>query len=534
MFSVDDSAAYHGKVNGRVNGRPLPMTPGNSDEDFALIKQWLSKCCSQHYNCRGLDSETLLPTRVIDVGPPEGSLQPVLIESKDIASPYVTLSHCWGGRVASTTTTKNLDEHMRGIPLYALPKTFIDAVIITRRLDLRYLWIDSLCILQDSAADWQRESASMEAIYRNGYVNISARAASNSTVGCFFERAPEPLACRIPWKCSDCPTQGSIYVRSPERKADSVREMPCDRRGWILQEQLLSPRVLYYGSDQLYWECCETSLRQDGRLDDDALYRFGNFPNLKVALGLSAVAPSTYRVDSRSHSWWALLVEEYTRRSLTFASDKLPAISGVAKAYQNVTGKTYVVGVWQEELPSALAWFKRSREQVGVSDQQPSWSWAKMSGKVSFASVWPRYLEEAACTVVDIRVILNQNLNQFDNVACAEIDLRGHVLDVTYRDVPDAYTGFRGNSVFADDDHPLGQLNADMSDSKWPSTEGLVCILIDTGATANGLLLVPDKTKKGVYQRVGLFRADTRVEDDGRMLVVERFLQSDMRVLTIA
>jgi hypothetical protein len=516
-----------------VNGRPLPTTPGDSDEDFATIKQWLSTCCTEHSHCRKPDPKTPLPTRVIDVGPPDGGMEPVLLESKDMTGLYVTLSHCWGGRVASTTTSKNHEEHKRGIPLSTLPKTFKDAVCITRRLNLRYLWIDSLCILQDSASDWQLESAVMQSIYRNGYVNISARAASNSTIGCFFDRPPEPPACRIPWTCSHCPATGSIYVHSPDRKANSVRELPCDRRGWILQEQLLSPRVLYYGSDQLYWECCETSLRQDGRFDDDALYRFSNFPNLKVALGLSALPPSTYTVDSRSHSWWARLVEEYTRRSLTFVSDKLPAISGVAKAYRDVTGKTYVAGVWREELPRALAWFKRHQGGVEVSELQPTWSWAKMSGKVSFASVWVRDVEEAACSVADMRILRNENLNELDNIASAEIDLKGHGLDVTYRAAPDTSTGYRGNSLFAADGYPLGQLNEDMPVEKWPSIDKLVCILINTGATANGLLLAPDNSRSGVYRRVGLFRADTRVEDDGRVLVLERFLRAEFSTLTI-
>jgi hypothetical protein len=529
----DDPAACHGTLNGRVNGRPLPTTPGDSDEDFAAVKRWLSTCCSLHTHCRKPNPETGLPTRVVDVGPPDGSLQPVLIDSKHMKALYVTLSHCWGGRVSSTTTSRTVEEHKRAIPLSTLPKTFQDSVLITRRLGLRYLWIDSLCILQDSAPDWQRESAVMEAIYRNGYLNISARAASNSTVGCFFNRPLEPTACHIPWTCSDCCTTGSIYVRSPERKAGGVREMPCDRRGWIFQEQLLSPRVIYYGLDQLYWECCEATLRQDGRLDDDALYRFGNFPNLKVALGLSAIPSSTYKVDSRFHSWWALLVEEYTRRSLTFASDKLPAISGVAKAYENVTMKSYVAGIWREELPQALAWFKRSRDPVEVSELQPSWSWAKMSGKLNFASVWPRELEEAACSVVDIRIHRNENLNQFDNIASAEIDLRGHVLGVAYSDAPDTSNGFRGNSVFALDGFPLGQLNDDMPVEKWPTRNGLVCILINTGAIANGLFLVPYRWRPGVYQRAGLFRADTRVEDDGRIPVIERFLQTELRTLTV-
>ena len=120
----DDLAASHGPINGRVNGRPLPTTPGDSTEDFAMIKQWLSTCCTEHSHCRKPDLEIPLPTRVIDVGPPDGSLEPVLLESKDMIGLYVTLSHCWGGRVASTTTSKNVEEHKCGIPMDIMEKHF--------------------------------------------------------------------------------------------------------------------------------------------------------------------------------------------------------------------------------------------------------------------------------------------------------------------------------------------------------------------------------------------------------------------------
>jgi hypothetical protein len=536
--SIDDPAAWHGSSNSQVNGRPLPTTPGNSDEDFAQIDRWLFTCSNHHSSCRKPDANTLLPTRVIDVGPPDGKMEPRLLESKGLSGFYITLSHCWGGKVPLTTTCADVEERKREIPMSSLPKTFKDAVLVTRRLGIRYLWIDSLCILQDSASDWQKESAAMEAVYRNGYLNISARAASNSSVGCFFARAPEPPACRLPWTCSDCDDcsiTGFIYVRSPEWTPSSVRESPCDQRGWIFQEQILSPRVLYYGLNQLYWECCETTLRQDGQLDEDALYRFGNFPNLKVALGLSTIPSIPLDTRSRWHSWWAPLVQEFTRRHLTFVSDKLPAISGIAKAYQNVTGKSYIAGTWTEELPGALTWHKYGREEMDVSDTQPSWSWAKMSGRIDFKwKPWPEDVEKAACSVIDVRTQRNESLNSFDNVVKAEIELRGHVVKVQYRDVPDTPLGFRAMSIFTIDGRTLGKVIEDMQTLKWPGNGELYSLLLNTGPAALGLVLAPYNGGRDMYQRVGLFVADTTPNDDGKVFSIDYFLEAELSTVVIA
>ncbi|KAF2855128.1 HET-domain-containing protein [Plenodomus tracheiphilus IPT5] len=527
-----------GDLNGRINGRPLPKNCGDSDEDFATIDQWLAACCSQHSHCRKPDSYTSLPTRVIDVGIMEGRVEPYLIESKGLSGLYVTLSHCWGGEVALTTTTKNIDVRQRGIPLDSMPKTFRDAVFVTRKLGIRYLWIDSLCILQDSADDWQRESGVMEAVYRNGYLNLSARSATNSSVGFFFQRAPEPPACRLNWTGTDRrgdEVQGSLYIRSPEQPAESVRQSPCDRRGWILQEQLLSPRVLYFGSDQLQWECCEASLRQDGRLDDDALDRFGNFPHLKVVLGLSAISASTYACDSRSHSWWAILVQEYTRRQLTIVTDKLPAISGLAMAYQKITGYTYISGAWQEEMPRALAWRKPRGVDMLVCPKQPTWSWAKMSGQVHFAATWPEQVMEAECTIVGVRVQRVQSMNRFDDITAAEVDMRGHVLQVLHRSVPETPSGYPGNSIFTIDGHELGFIVEDAPISLWPNDTELYCVLITTGPSPSGIVLSRYQCgrQKGFFRRIGFLVANSTRGENGQMLSDEQFLKTELRTITI-
>lgn len=263
----------------------------------------------------------------------------------------------------------------------------------------------------------------MEATYRNGYLNISARGLADASVGCFFKRPPEPSACRLRWICEDCldlkcSLTGSIFVRIPDRQNGSVRESPCDRRGWIFQKQILAPHVLYFGEDQIAWKCCESSLRQDGRLDHHALMQFGSFPDFKVALGLCAMPSATKDVDSRSHSWWAKIVDEYTRRGLTYVTDRLAALSGVAKAYERSTGKAYLAGNRREELLSQLSCQRVGRASMAISQTQPSWSWVKMSGRARFRTApRPSDRDAVACILVDARVERNDALNRFDSFA---------------------------------------------------------------------------------------------------------------------
>lgn len=461
------------------------------------------------------------------------------MESTGLTGSYTILSHCWGGEVPTTTTTENMEEHTRAIPTRSLPKTFQDAVLITRKVGVRYLWIDSLCIIQDSTADWQKESAVMEAIYRNGYLNISARGASNATVGCFFARAPEPPACRLKWTCEDCSEPecsltGSIFVRSPSWQINSVRESPCDRRGWIFQEQILAPRVLYFGADQIAWECCESSLRQDGRFDDHALEQFGNFPNFKVALGLGAIPSTTYEVDPRSHSWWAKIVDEYTRRDLTYVSDRLAALSGVAKAYERSTGKVYLAGNWKEELLSQLSWRRIGEAAMTVSHDQPSWSWVKMSGRTRFRTApRPSDREAAVCSLLDVRVERNQSLNRFDNFARIGIDLRGHFLRVQYKEVPDDDFDFSGLSIFTTGGQQLGSFVSDFFHSKCFENTELHCVLLQSGTYASGIVVVRTPGSQQIYQRVGLFTGHTRQDESGKYIAAEHFLSTEQTTVTI-
>jgi hypothetical protein len=171
-------------LEGIVVERPLFIRHAR-DVVSVLGAFWLKKCLEGHEKCNNRPN-AVLPTRVIDVGPADGSSEPFILSPQEgTRGSWVALSHCWGGQIPQVTTALNISERENYLPLNSLPQTFIDAVWITRRLGFQYLWIDSLCILQDSISDWAHEASRMRNVYKGATVTISATMASNSATGIF-------------------------------------------------------------------------------------------------------------------------------------------------------------------------------------------------------------------------------------------------------------------------------------------------------------------------------------------------------------
>jgi hypothetical protein len=270
--------------------------------DFGQARRWIRQCVEDHPNCSqkgGQETRTLLqghssllpsshapipqlatpgrledpilPTRVIDVGSVNGLEEPRLVLSEGCRAKYVALSHCWGGSRPLITDASTLAKHLQKIEMSTLPWTFRDAVIATRTLGYRFLWIDSLCILQDSPQDWQQECAKMAAIYQNAIITIAGLAASDCSAGFLQERLsilPKPLI----WEYE---TEVGTFQRVTIRQArythdwdgysdwhyweeviqDNESNSPIAERAWILQERLLPSRILYFGKHRMHWEC---------------------------------------------------------------------------------------------------------------------------------------------------------------------------------------------------------------------------------------------------------------------------------------
>ena len=190
------------------------------------------------------------------------------------------LSHCWGDDTSLLIKTlkDNIEDWKRRIPLAMLPQTFVDAVRITRDLKIRYLWVDSLCIIQDDPQDWERESAEMASIYKNSYLTIAATASKDSSEGCFRSRKPFSVLLK-PGVERTKPDPSQILLVYPDSENTIYQymlEAPLHARGWAFQEMFLSPRTLHFCEDQLFWQCLEQTATEDGLIDFGSYSRHYN------------------------------------------------------------------------------------------------------------------------------------------------------------------------------------------------------------------------------------------------------------------
>ncbi|KAL8766143.1 MAG: hypothetical protein Q9209_006983 [Squamulea sp. 1 TL-2023] len=254
---LGDAAALHGGIRLR-----LPDQNALSKPNLNLIHGWLDKCTSEHSCCQNKKLPRL-PTRVIDVGSSVGR-SPRLIETDGRPAHYLTLSHCWGTQTVPDTNLRLLHSNIRSlrreIPTHSISKNFQDAIEVVRKLKFKYLWIDALCIIQDSKSDWENESARMHDVYECSYLTIVATSAETSNDG--FLKRPEHSVVTVPYRDDDDPTiVGRFHITraiAGQHPWDLVDRTTWNTRGWTYQERLLSRRMLHFTSSILFWECRST------------------------------------------------------------------------------------------------------------------------------------------------------------------------------------------------------------------------------------------------------------------------------------
>lgn len=318
--------------------------------------KWFNGCLAGHAMCQEQKiSSDWLPSRLIDVGLFSDSKEPRLVLESELQGQeniyYTTLSHRWASTGIVTLNSGCIDSFRRCIPLESLSATFLDAIDATKALGVQYLWIDSLCILQDSLSDWQAESANMGDIYKHGVCNFAATASSDYGGGLFQNRDLAWVGrqkVRIQYDGHDrayLASIGNLWGRWVSRTT-------LHKRGWVLQERMLSPRTLHFGR-QLFWECrmlqaCETY--PEGLPDEhgDLYEEVDGFDH--------PLTTKNWLDECKGSEFWKELVEIYGRCSITKPYDRLIAVAGVAKALQPLLNDKYLAGIWEKDLPYNLAW----------------------------------------------------------------------------------------------------------------------------------------------------------------------------------
>ncbi len=294
--------------------------PINAESSFRFVQLALSTC-THHIDCKRATST--LPSRVIDIGSPLDSGNPFIFESAGIVAPYVALSHCWGGEIPSRTVKSNLDNRRRNLELSTLARNFQDAIEITMKLGIRYIWIDALCIIQDDEEDWMKEAACMADIYSRALLVISASHSPHSETGLFFQR----YACITRNFSLNSTGFEDLQMTHEAGVEDFDEDAPINQRCWALQERVTATAVLHVGLQGLFWECRSTCGWEGA----------GSFQRSHTIL--KSMSPRLSLIDHTSENQhldlWSTIVSLYTARQLTFRHDKFSAIAGpLGKRYR--------------------------------------------------------------------------------------------------------------------------------------------------------------------------------------------------------
>lgn len=389
-----------------------------------LIHRW-SKLCLENHKCRAPQTTTtttttaFLPTRRIDVGTiaePILSLVPSIGADNGNSNLYLALSHCWGLAMpeAGCTTSRTLERYHVSIPEESLPRTFRDFIAIARRLEIRYVWIDSLCIVQDSREDWEREAAQMADVYSNAYLTIAASGSADGRGGCHVldgarSCGPVDIACQASSSSSrspDLPADESsssavvfrIWSRDTYPAGQVLPADPLMTRGWTLQERELSPRMVHYSKDTIRWECRELRATIEFPWGDAASFDVGRLfdggsSSRPTLIGQPINDSKPLDKVTRQRLSWFELVDRYTSRSLTKQTDILPAFSGIARSIAGGTSDEYCAGLWKSYFAHCLLWASNWHVSRGIKQHSrpagylaPSWSWASVKGPVHYLS----------------------------------------------------------------------------------------------------------------------------------------------------
>ncbi|KAH9849259.1 heterokaryon incompatibility protein-domain-containing protein [Lenzites betulinus] len=459
---ADDPAAAH------IVSRS-PVLDVGSPRVLALAKARVEECLIQHECCREFsEADAPLPTRVLDCTDPS---HPRLVTTKGKRGAYIALSYVWGEDQPHRTTLANISSYTNGINLASLPQTVRDAIHVTHALGISFLWIDSLCIIQDSDLDKQEEITQMRHIYRNAHLTVIAASARKVSEGFLQDRSATPEIWHdahphiiIPFLCPPVPGEpsdreatacrvGTVHI-APEFLSsqtyplyDRTRE-PISARGWCMQEYFVSPRALVFASHTLLLRCQTTtrcigdafhSLYRDTRLPP-VLFRADHDPGPTHAHSMQPGAPEWLAVREA----WMAIVPDYTARAIGVPADKLVAFGAVAEMFQRVLRTEYLAGLWRNTLLLDLSWSKGVSHIVQyprpVAYRAPSWSWASVDGEVVVdAAVYAKY-EDAVAEIVECVVVLENAQLPFERVAGGFLVLHAPILGCVWYPVDDGDT----------------------------------------------------------------------------------------------
>ena len=398
-----------------------------SEDACSHAVSWIQDCRANHTHCRSPSADRSLPSRLIDLGPgsfgPDGLARfedPEKLEGLERAlvistakldqksTPYLALSHCWGGTPPLLLNKSTLpDLTTAGISRETLKsdeaRVLRHAISVTKSLGFQYLWVDCLCIQQDHAADRTDEIMQMNHVYSNAEVVLSASGASKWSDGMIINRELTDMFVLLKFEQELAFLSPTVFWG----------ELPLQSRGWAFQEHLLARRVLHFNTHQVIWECLsdtsgdgcdfpywadacsfERSWDEIRTMKDDSPE-----PTLRKSFGLRQIPD-----EETASSLWKLVVRNYSKTQVTYANDRLTALSAVSKTFGEIAHlepHSYMAGMWSAYLPDHLLWYaSTSTPKHPVRYRAPTWSWASVASiQVEWRNVPDCEVRNYSCTV---------------------------------------------------------------------------------------------------------------------------------------
>ena len=531
------------------------------------MKGWIENCQDSHQLCE-MPQQVGGPKRLLQCLS-DGSVRLVETQSRPQRCGYIALSYCWGDGKAVPKTTekgpnKTLNLHQRGIPGESLPRLFQEAVALARGLNIPYIWIDSLCIIQDSDKEKEEELMKMSDIFCDALVVVVA-ASAQSPLSSLLRDKPQSdqghtwrTASLIGYQGMDLDVKFRKRAWRAHFSPEITDRTPIGKRAWCFQEKLLASRCLVFGDDEVVWECrscclCECAGEQE-HFSVGKEFTSGSAPTMRPYIQWKP--PSTehgpFQIDGMDthsvYAFWESAVYHYSARALSFKTDRLPAISAVASIFAKVTRDCYLAGLWRNELLVGLSWHASWFTNVGLKDDRrphqeyiaPTWSWASLPRGVSYSHFlrWHRTQDsrdaDLDAAVLDAWTTL-EGQNPYGRVSDGAIVLSGLHCDaeltIPERESDDAQLDFGDDDVQTlrlgvrpflaldlmpvEPDPNVDRLGGnsrhlrritDRETDGQPACSGTVRLLwLEKDIS---LILTPSRRREGAYERLGIFCKD--------------------------
>lgn len=412
----------------------------DSEQTFRQIATWL-RHCDAHAACHpgaiSVESElvpVVLPTRLLHLTPGHSHPQVKIVTAAHYLRTnirYATLSHCWGTAVGLRLLRSVYDEYCSAIPWSSLPLTFQHTITAALKLDLTYLWIDALCIVQDDQDDWLSEASKMVDVYQNSYLNIAATASVNSSQGLFRRRNPACLqSFLVPRSQQSGATSG--FLCYTDRWWTSIEHSPLAERAWTVQERFLAPRILHFAADEVYWECNEVYTAESL----SAALSFKPDNNLTLYRPAYHLGRPSQQHPGVLRRLWHAIQSAYAKASLTYVKDRPFAIAGLSRLLCRLLrypDDQYLCGLWRPWIASDLMW----RASAGWTappgllrvDSLPSWSWLSLC-RGSYIDRYEGYDGGTAISIECLDVTLNPKSDLFGPMHSAKLLMRAPLCQV--------------------------------------------------------------------------------------------------------